>query len=483
MEILLGSIIVALLALTGWLLYVRATTLARAAANDAYLRSQADQSARLESELEKARALAQDLDRRLNDANERIARQEEQLDAAEQRMTQELEKAQAISLEQLRAVERREHDLKQRLADVHSELSEKFKAMAADALAGNNQSFLALAKQTLAVEQQRATESLEARKLAVEQIVKPIAETLAKTDAKLAELEKGQASSNATIGEQMRQVIQANSALRDETKKLATALREPHVRGQYGEMQLRRVAELAGMTAYCDFTEQSHTINADGRAQRPDMIVNLPSGRCVVVDAKTNIRNYLDALQATTPEEAELCLDRFAKHVADQATALAKKKYWAQYDGSPEFVVMFVPGDQFIDAALSRQPELLDMAAQQKVLLASPSTLIGLLRAVAVGYKEERLARTAEELRSLGIEFHERAAVAMGHVAKLGGLLNKAVESYNDFAGSYERRLEPTLKKFEDAGAGSGKELPEVKVVVGTARVTQPLLIDDGGKR
>lgn len=478
MELALGMVAVVLAASVAWLLSRRAADAGRLAGAEAEFRSEADRRATAESDLRAARERCDELDRRLDAANERLARQDEQLDAAEQRLTLELQNAQAIAAEQLRAVERRESDLKQRLAAVDTELSDKFKAMAADALKGNNVAFITLAEQTLARQQQKAADSLEARKVAVEQIVRPIAETLAKTDAKLAELEKGRAATQATIGEQLRGVIDASSALRDETGKLARALREPHVRGRYGEMQLRRVAELAGMADHCDFVEQSQAVGPDGQALRPDMVVTMPSGRCVVVDAKTNIQAYLDALHAATPAEAEGHLDRFARHVGEQATALARKKYWAQFDGSPDFVVMFIPGDQFIDAALSRQPELLESAARQGVLLASPSTLIGLLRAVAVGYKEERLAREAEELRALGIEFHERAAVAMGHVARLGGLLNKAIETYNDFEGSYRSRLEPTLRKFESAGAGSGKELPEVKPVAGQARVTQPLLIE-----
>jgi DNA recombination protein RmuC len=247
------------------------------------------------------------------------------------------------------------------------------------------------------------------------------------------------------------------------------------VRGRYGEMQLKRVAELAGMSAYCDFCEQDSTMDGDGNALRPDMLVKLPSGRVVVVDAKTNIRGYLDALQAGTTAEADGHLERFAKHVADQAAALARKQYWRQYDGSPEFVVMFIPGDQFIDAALARQPEILESAARQGVILASPSTLIGLLRAVHVGYKEQKLAAAAEELKRLGVEFHDRAAVAFGHIADLGGLLERTVNKYNEFVGSYRSRLEPTLRKFEEEGAKSGKELPAAVEVTVRVREGQGL--------
>jgi DNA recombination protein RmuC len=363
------------------------------------------------------------------------------LSEVEERLNAEIAHAEEIAREQLESVRREKKVIEEQQLEFEKKVREAFGSLAADALAKNREQFLALAEQ-----------KFEAKSGKIDELVKPIAETLRKTDAKLAIIE------------------QAGTELRGETSKLVRALREPHVRGRYGEIQLRRVAELAGMSAFCDFTEQEQTRGADGTPLRPDMVVKMPSGRVVVVDAKTNIQGYMDAISAATPELAEICLDRFARHVAEQATALAKKKYWAQYDGSPEFVVMFIPGDQFVDAALTRQPEILENAAQQGVILASPSTLIGLLRAVAVGYKEQQLAHAAEELRELGKELHERVAVAMGHAARLGKNLNQAVDAYNDFVGSYERRLEPVMRKFEEGGVKSAKELPEVGVVAVRAR-------------
>lgn len=360
----------------------------------------------------------------------------QELEAVREGFAQEIEKERAVNAERIAAAEQARREIEKKLGEFDAKFTTTFRALAGEALKGNSEQFLTLAEQ-----------KLSAKTSAVDQLVSPIAATLKKTDEKLAVIEA------------------AGNELRSETGKLVRALREPHVRGRYGEIQLRRVAELAGMSAYCDFTEQDQTRASDGAALRPDMIVNLPNARTVVVDAKTNIAGYMDAVGAGSPDEAERHLDRFARHVAEQATALAKKKYWAQYDGSPEFVVMFIPGDQFIDAALSRQPELLDRAAEQGVILASPSTLIGLLRAVAVGYKEEQLARAAEELRELGKELHERVAVAMDHFAGLGDSLNQSVDRYNAFVGSYERRLEPTLRKFEESGVKSGKKLPEVRTI------------------
>jgi DNA recombination protein RmuC len=375
------------------------------------------------------------------DRNHLYERIERESGAIEARWKARVEEQDKLSRERVVSVERERDAIKAMMVQLEQKFRDVFGSLAGEALKANSQQFMALAEQ-----------KLSAKTSAVDELVKPIAETLKKTDAKLAVIEA------------------AGTELRSETGKLVRALREPHVRGRYGEIQLKRVAELAGMQNHCDFFEQDQTRGADGAALRPDMVVKLPNARSVVVDAKTNIQGYLDALSAATPEEADRQLDRFARHVAEQATALARKKYWTQYDGSPEFVVMFIPGDQFIDAALSRQPELLERAAEQGVILASPSTLIGLLRAVAVGYQEQQLAVAAEELRELGKELHERVCVAMGHMAGVGKALNQAVEKYNDFSGSYERRLEPILRKFEENGVKSAKELPALPSVEGKAR-------------
>jgi DNA recombination protein RmuC len=220
------------------------------------------------------------------------------------------------------------------------------------------------------------------------------------------------------------------------------------------------------MTSYCDFTEQTSSRDDEGSLLRPDMVVNLPNNRRIVVDAKTNTYAYVEAVNAQTDEERQHHLDRFAKHVAAQAKKLGEKRYWDAIEGaSPEFVVMFIPGDHFIDAALQRQPDLLDIAATQNVILASPATLIGLLKAVAVGWREHGMKEQYSELFALGKELHERAAVAFAHVEDLGRALERATRKYNDAIGSIQSRLTPTLKRFVDAGAKSAKDLPELSEV------------------
>jgi DNA recombination protein RmuC len=227
------------------------------------------------------------------------------------------------------------------------------------------------------------------------------------------------------------------------------------------------------MVSYCDFTEQTSTRDGEGKLLRPDMVVRLPNERVIAVDAKTNTYAYLEAVNARDAAEREQHLDRFATHVYDQAKKLSDKRYWAQFEGSPEFVVMFVPGDHFIDAALARRSDLIEIAAQHNVILASPSTLIGLLRAVAVGWREHRLAEEAQALLRLGAELHERAATTFEHARKLGDALKTSVERYNSMAGSIDQRIRPTLRKFEEAGAKSGKSLAELPEVEVQARLLQ----------
>jgi DNA recombination protein RmuC len=352
--------------------------------------------------------------------------------------------------------------IQQELDKNETRLKEAFGALSAKALQDGRTEFLAQAKPVF-----------EAAKKEQSELVKPIGEVLTATREKLEAIEKSRAESFAALHERMELVTQAGRGLREETNKLTKALSRPEIRGQYGEIQLKRVAELAGMTSYCDFTEQTSVRDSENNLLRPDMVVKLPNDRVIAVDAKTNIYAYIEAVNAESDDDREEHLDRFARHVQEQAKKLSDKRYWAQFDGSPEFVVMFVPGDNFIDAALARKPELLDYAAQNGVILASPSTLIGLLRAVAVGWRENKLAEEARGLWELGKELHERAGIAFDHAGDLGKSLRQSVDKYNKLVGSIDTRLVPTLKKFEDAGAASAKNLVEVKQVDAQPRLLE----------
>ena len=370
----------------------------------------------------------------------RLSREEEQRNADRKIHA---EREQRMQAEQIR--------LQNWLREREAELADKFAKLSTDALDANTARFLEHAKQTFEQQFKRAEGDLEQRRKAVDELVRPIGETLDATRERLARL-----------GERVDLTAAASEALRDETGRLTKALSRPEIRGQYGEIQLRRVAELAGMTSYCDFTEQAASRDSDGKLQKPDMIVNLPNDRKIVVDAKTNTYAYVEAANAQTDEERDHHLDRFARHVSDQAKKLGDKKYWDAIEGtSPDFVVMFVPGDHFIDAALQRQPDLIDLAASRNVILASPATLIGLLRAVAVGWREHSMTEQARELFVLGKELHERASNVYGYIDDLGRALERATNKYNEAVGSIQKRLSPTLRRFEEAGAKSSKELAE----------------------
>jgi len=447
-HILLGLIAALALGGVGWLLVVRGRLIAQVVASEGL-------SVRAEEERSRFAAGAETLRADLDAARADLAAQALALERARGDATRQEE----VMAERLRAADRREAEFREQAARRDEQMGERFKAAAAETLRSAKADFLQLAEQRLATQQQQSVADLDRRREAVDQLVRPIGETLKRTDDKLAALEKEWAADRAGLAEQIRGMSAAGESLRAETHRLAKALSKPEVRGRYGEIQLRRVAELAGMVAYCDFCEQASQRDDGGRLLRPDMVVRLPNDRVIAVDAKTNTYAYLEAIDAKTDVERDECLDRFARHVADQAQALSKKGYWSELDGSPDFVVMFIPGDQFLDAALARRSDLLDKAAEQNVILASPATLIGLLRAVAVGWREKRVEQEAKELFALGRELHDRAATAFGFVARMGESLDTATRRYNDLVGSLESRFQPTLRKFEEAGVKSGKEI------------------------
>jgi len=396
------------------------------------------ESGRFRSELEsletQSRAQSEESARRVSELSVLNAQLRERLDGAEKRYLD--------------------------LVNDEKRLTEQFESIGGKSLRANQEALSKFLTDHIKGADQLSQKELDERKTAVEELVRPIRETLDKTHEQISKLD-----------ERVKASGESNTSLREETARLSKALGRPEIRGRYGEIQLQRVAELAGMTQYCDFElEHTHT-DDEGVRSRPDMEVKLPNERVIVVDAKTNIHAYLEAVNAQSEEEREKHLNRFAKHITDQAKDLSSKRYWAQLKRSPEFVVMFVPGDHFIDAALARNPNLLDFAAERHVILATPSTLIGLLRAVAVGWRDQALTEQANELLSLGSTLHERASVAFKHILKIGKLIDQTSRTYDELVGSVDSRLVPTLRKFEDAGAKSKVELSELKPVQRQTRV------------
>lgn len=347
------------------------------------------------------------------------------------------------------------------LNDATLKLGDAFKALSSEALKSNNQSFLELAKITLEKYQTEAKGDLEQRQKAVEHLVTPIKQSLEKVDTQIQELEKARQQAYGSLTEQVKSLIYTQEKLQSETGNLVKALRTPTVRGHWGEIQLKRVVEIAGMLEYCDFDRQQTVTTEDGRL-RPDMLVRLPGGKNIVVDAKTPLLAYLDALESTNDDQRLSKLRSHAQQIRSHMTKLSAKSYWEQFQPTPEFVVLFLPGEMFFSAALELDPALIEEGAKQHVILATPTTLIALLRAVYYGWRQEQMSENTRKISELGQELHERIATMTEHLTKLGGSLGKAVEAFNSAIASFEGRVLPSVRKFEVLGSGSKKEIEKI---------------------
>jgi DNA recombination protein RmuC len=354
--------------------------------------------------------------------------------------------------------------------DAQERLSASFKALSAEALQTSVSQLAEFSKAQLEAAHAHAKGDLEKRQAAVEQLVAPIKEQLGRVDTQLVALDRERSESRGRLEAQLRTLNETGERLRNETGALVTALRKPNARGQWGQMQLRNVVELAGMVKHCDFTEQSSSTDGESTI-RPDLVVNLPGGKQVVIDAKAPLQGVLDAYQARDEAEREQHLRDHARLLRKHVKLLADKAYWAGLEATPDFVVMFLPGEHLYGAALEADPALIEDAMARRVLIATPTTLLAMLRAVAYGWQQERVAESAQAISDLGRELHGRLVKLSNLMATVGARLNSTVRAYNDTVGSYEARVLPAARRFADHGAvAEGRELPELEPVTTSAR-------------
>jgi DNA recombination protein RmuC len=376
---------------------------------------------------------------------------------------------------ELEACERNVAEQRQLLADAESRLRDTFSALSADALQKNNDAFLQLANEKFASLSAEAAGSLEQRKAQIEGLLKPMQEILKTYQSRLGDIEKSRVESYSMLREQLGTLAETQRTLNVQTGQLVTALRRPQTRGQWGEITLRRLVELAGMSGHCDFVEQESVDSEDGR-QRPDMIVNLPGERTIVIDCKAALDAFLDAAAAPDEDNRKVCLQRHCQQVRSRARELSAKSYWQQFKQSPEYVVMFLPGEAFLYAAVEHDGSLIEDCLKSRVIVATPTTLIALLKAIEFGWRQESIAENAEEIRKHGKDLYDRIVTLAVHFEKLGASIDTAVTNYNAAIGSLESRVLVTARKIGELGARSDRELPDLEPLDKHARELSPTI-------
>ena len=389
-----------------------------------------------------------------------------------------LETELAVLGAQLRSEEALDLERTATLERAMEQLDRRFDDLAGRQLRENIENFLRLAKENLGQHQQMAQSTLKEREKAIETLVKPIQESLARTSEALREIEVERQRDFGSLRQHLTDMRETHSALQRETRNLVQALSKPQVRGQWGEIALRRLVELAGMTSHCDFEEQVHVVGEDG-ALRPDMVIHMPDDRDLVVDVKTPLDAYLQAVEASSDELRTVALRRHAQHVGERVRLLSSKNYAAQFERAPEFVVLFLPGDQFLSAALDQQPDLLESAMKSGVILATPSSFMALLKAVHYGWQNVRLAEGAEHIRRLAEDLYSRLGTFRNHLARLGSALENSVRAFNASIGSLERNVLPGARKFTELGVRGDKTievLEEIEVAVRASDADAPEL-------
>ncbi len=386
----------------------------------------------------------------------------------------EAQQARATAEARIESVTKQLADERTLLDQARQELLHSFQGLSGEALRQNNEAFLKLASVSFEALHAKADGALQQRQEAIDGLVRPLQESLQRYDEHMRLLEQSRQSAYGGLDQHLKSLAESHQRLQQETGNLVKALRAPAVRGQWGEITLKRVAELAGMVEHCDFVEQQSVTAEDGRF-RPDMVVQLPGGRRIIVDAKTVLSAYLDAHDARDEAQRAEALRRHAEQVRKRMDDLSLKAYWSQFDRAPEFVVLFLPGEQFLGAALDQDPRLIEEGFARGVVLATPATLVALLRAVAYGWRQERMTAHAEEAGRLGKDLYERMAVLADHVNEVGHALSKSVSAYNRAVGSLETRILPAARRFKELGVSSDKEIPLLEPAELVPRKALPL--------
>jgi DNA recombination protein RmuC len=413
-------------------------------------------------------------DRQLQALNQQLLREQSQHEA-DQRVTEEKMNALKAAIENEKRVAE-EHIKGLQMAE--ATMTEHFKALSGDVLRNSSEEFRKQATASFKQQQENADQLLKQREQSISTLIKPIAEALKKTEDQIHNIEKSRHEAFGSLSSQIKLIHESNQQLQTETRNLVTALRRPEVRGQWGEMTLKRLAELAGMVEYCDFVEQEQVME-DGKASRPDMIVRMPDKRELIVDAKTPLDAYLSAIEAQDSTKREQYLVQHARNVRKRVDELSKKAYWSQFKNSPDYVVLFIPGEQFLTAALEQDGKLLEDALQNRVVLATPTTIIALLRAVAFGWRQMAVTENAEKIQELGEQLYKRVSTFVEHLTRVGKNLNSSVNAYNQAIGSLERQVLPGARKFEELGIQSRKQLGEPQSLEETPRSTEHLITPD----
>ncbi len=414
-----------------------------------------------------AEAAAAAGEQRCVDLSGRLEKEAQQTESLRQLVSTAEKDAAGLSA-QLASAQDNIAEQKKLLDDAYNQLRSAFASVSAEALAKNNEAFLTLAKERFAQLSTEAAGSLDQRKAQIEGLLKPMAEMLSHYQVRVGEIEKSRVESYSMLREQLGVLAETQRTLNTQTGQLVNALRRPNTRGQWGEITLKRLVELAGMSNRCDFVEQmtvEQKGDADDGRQRPDMLIHLPGGRQIVIDCKAALDAFLDAAAAPDEDSRKVCLLRHCAQVRARSRELAAKSYWSQFPRSPEFVVMFLPGEAFLYAAVEHDGNLIEDCLKNRVIIATPTTLIALLKAIEFGWRQEEVTQNAEEIRELGKQLYERIATLAGHFAKLGANIDNVVGSYNQAIGSLETRVLVTARKISELGARTDKELPDVDPV------------------